>query len=212
MVTDGLSPITVLLFLGLLLGSLALLVGALAALLLKSALWARRFLLLEAAGLGVYAALYLLAALTSHDRSLDPGEEKHICEIDCHLAYTVVGVRPAKTWGDREANGTFYIVTVRVRFDSATISSSRPRTAPLTPNRRVVAIVDGQGHRYPAPVDALRRTLLPGEAYTTQFVIDVPTTATGLRLVLANDDWESRFLIGHENSWLHGKTTFRLGT
>jgi len=106
----------------------------------------------------------------------------------------------------------FYIITVRVRFDSATISSHRPRDASLTPNRRVVAILDGQGHRYPASADALRRPLIPGEEYTTQLVIDVPVTATGLRLVLANGDFETRFMIGHENAWLHGQTTFRLGT
>jgi len=212
MVTDGLTPLTFLLFVGLALGSVVVLGGALVALVLKQPLWARRLGWLEGAGLACYALLYLLASLTSHDRALGLGEEKHICEVDCHLAYEVVGVRPAKTWGDRVADGMFTIVTVRVRFDSATISSHRPRNASLTPNGRVVAIVDGQGHRYPAPADSLRRPLIPGEEYTTQFVVDVPTTATGLRLVLANGDWETRLIIGHENSWLHGKTTFRLGT
>ena len=212
MVTDGLTPLTFLLFAGLVFGSVVVLGGALVALLLKQPLWVRRLLWLEGAGLAAYTLLYLLASLISHNRTLDLGQEKHICEVDCHLAYEVVGVRPAKTWGDREAAGMFYIVTVRVRFDSATISSRRPRDASLTPNHRVVAILDGQGHRYPASADALRRPLIPGEEYTTQFVIDVPATATGLRLVLANGDWETRFMIGHENAWLHGQTTFRLGT
>ncbi len=34
--------------------------------------------------------------------------------------------------------------------------------------------------------------------------------ATDLRLILANHDLEAPFLIGHENSFFHGKTTFRL--
>lgn len=34
--------------------------------------------------------------------------------------------------------------------------------------------------------------------------------ATGLRLILRNADPETPFIIGHENSVLHGKTTFRL--
>jgi len=211
-VTDGLTPLTFLLFAGLVFGSVVVLGGALVALLLKQPLWVRRLLWLEGAGLAAYAVLYLLASLTSHSRTLDLGQEKHICEVDCHLAYEVVGVRPAKTWGDREAAGMFYIVTVRVRFDSATISARRPRNVSLTPNGRSVAIVDGQGRRYPGSAEALRRALVPGESYTTQFVIDVPATATGLRLVLANGDWETRFMIGHENGWLHGTTTFRLGT
>ena len=211
MVTDGLTPLTLLLFLGLVLGSIVALGGALVALILKQPLWTRRLLWLEAAGLAMYAALYLLASLTSHDRTLDLAQEKHICEVDCHLAYEVIGVRPAKTWEGREARGQFWIVTVRVRFDSATISARRPRNASLTPNGRTVAVVDGQGHRYTGSADDLRRPLLPGESYTTQFVIDVPTTATGLRFLLASGDWETKLMIGHENAWLHGKTTFRMG-
>jgi len=206
-----LTPLTLLLFLGLVLGSIVALGGALVALILKQPLWTRRLLWLEAAGLAVYAALYLLASLTSHDRTLDLAQEKHICEVDCHLAYEVIGVRPAKAWEGGEARGQFWIVTVRVRFDSATISAPRPRNASLTPNGRTVAVVDGEGHRYTGSADDLRRPLVPGESYTTQFVIDVPTTATGLRFFLASGDWETKLMIGHENAWLHGKTTFRMG-
>ena len=212
MVTDGLTPLTFLLFAGLVFGSVVVLGGALVAFLLKQPLWVRRLLWLEGAGLAAYAVLYLLASLTSHNRTLDLGQEKHICEVDCHLAYEVVGVRPAKTWEGREAHGQFWVVTVQVRFDSATISARRPRDVSLTPNGRSVAIVDGQGRRYPGSAEALRRALVPGESYTTQFVIDVPTTAAGLRFVLASGDWETRLMIGHENSWLHGKTTFRMGS
>jgi len=32
-----------------------------------------------------------------------------------------------------------------------------------------------------------------------------------VRLILRNDDFETHFIIGHENSFLHGKTTFALG-
>ena len=211
MVTDGLTPLTLLLFLGLVLGSIVALGGALVALILKQPLWTRRLLWVEATGLAVYATLYLLASLTSHDRTLDLAQEKHICEVDCHLAYEVIGVRPAKTWEGREARGQFWIVTVQVTFDSATISARRPRSLSLTPNGRYVAVVDGQGRRYAGSADALRRPLLPGESYTTQFVIDVPTTATGLRFFLASGDWETKLMIGHENAWLHGKTMFRMG-
>ena len=113
MVTDGLTPLTFLLFVGLALGSVVVLGGALVALALKQPLWARRLGWLEGAGLACYALLYLLAALTSHDRALGLGEEKHICEVDCHLAYAVTNVRRA---------GDSLVVTVSVRFDSLTIS------------------------------------------------------------------------------------------
>ena len=42
---------------------------------------------------------------------LGPGEEKHFCEVDCHLAYSVVGVQKTRTLGTaaapRAAQGTF---------------------------------------------------------------------------------------------------------
>ncbi|HEX4628670.1 MAG TPA: hypothetical protein VH137_07760, partial [Gemmatimonadales bacterium] len=110
------------------------------------------------------------------------------------------------------SRGTHYVVTVKVRFDKTTISPQRGM-APLTPNSRFVAIVDGQGRRYAAIGDGLRRALVPGESYTTDLLFDQPPTDTSnLRLMLASGDVETPFLIGHENSFFHGKTTFRLQT
>ena len=100
---------------------------------------------------------------------------------------------------------------MKVRFDETTISSHRGM-APLTPNSRYVAIVDGQGRRYEAPTDALQRQLVPGESYTTDLVFDLPPDASDLRLILANHDVETPFIIGHENSPLHKKTEFQLNT
>jgi hypothetical protein len=101
-------------------------------------------------------------------------------------------------------------VTVKVRFDEETISSRRSRTATLTPNRRYVALIDAQGRQYPGSTDGLRLPLIPGESYTTDIVFDVPATAQGLRLMLRNNDAETALIVGHENSLLHGKTTFAL--
>ncbi len=101
-------------------------------------------------------------------------------------------------------------MTVRVRFDEETISARRSRTATLTPNSRYVALVDAQGNQYQGSTDGLRRALAPGESYTTAIAFDVPAEAKGLRLVLRNNDPETAFIIGHENSPLHGKTTFAL--
>jgi len=52
--------------------------------------------------------------------------------------------------------------------------------------------------------------LRPGESYTTDFVFDVPKDARGLRLLITEDDPETRFVIGHENSLLHKKICFGL--
>jgi hypothetical protein len=210
MITDSLGPVSFGLFIIAVLGTLALGAGYVLALLLKKAVWARWILRLELGGLALYAVLFLLASFTSATRDLAVGEEKHICEVDCHLAYAVTDVKTARQWDGKTAQGTFYVVTVRVRFDSNTIASWRPRDVPVYPNGRTVALVDGQGRRYPAASDALNRQLLPGQEYTTAFVFDVPADVTNPRLILASGDWPTRFMIAHENAFLHGKVRFRL--
>jgi len=206
MITDGLNPFTVLLFVGAVLAGAALLVLYVIARVTKREPLARVTLRVLLGGTGVYVVIFLIASLTSRSRVLAVGEEKHICEIDCHLAYAV-----AATKSESLPNGMVrHTVTVKVRFDEGTISSRRPRDATLTPNSRYVALVDDAGHRYAGSTDGLKRKLIPGESYTTDIVFEVPADANGLRLVLRNNEPETAFIIGHENSLLHRKTTFAL--
>src|SRR6478609_1361127 len=69
-------------------------------------------LLVIAAG---YFAGMLIFSLASNDEVLARGQEKHFCELDCHLAYSVTNVVQTKTLGLAadaiSANGTFYLVT-----------------------------------------------------------------------------------------------------
>lgn len=206
MITDGLNPLTVLLFLGAVLGATTLIVVYIVARVTKRQPFARMTLRVLLGGVGLYLLLFLGASVFSHSRVLAIGQEKHICEIDCHLAYAV-----AATKSESLPTGMVrHTVTVKVRFDEATISSGRPRDATLTPNSRYVALVDNAGNRYAGSTDGLKRKLIPAESYTTDIVFDVPADAKDLRLVLRNNDFETAFIIGHENSLFHGKTTFRL--
>jgi hypothetical protein len=206
MVTDGLNPFAVLAFLGGVLVFVVLAVGYVLARITRRQPLAKAALVVGAVGAGAYALVLVIASVSSRDRVLAPGEEKHICEIDCHLAYSVGGVKsePVPSGGSR------YTVSVKVRFDDATVSSRRPKDAPLSPNSRYVALVDAAGNQYPGSTDGLKQRLIPGESYTTDIVFDVPAGATGARLVLRNNDVETHFLIGHENSIGHGTTTFAL--
>lgn len=206
MITDGLSPFTVLLFAGALLVGVALAALFVFARLTKRERLARISSRLLMGGAGVYLALIVVGSLTSRSRVLAPGEEKHICEIDCHLAYSVAAARSESLPGGLVR----HVVTVKVRFDEATISSRRSRTARLSPNRRYVALVDDAGNQYRGSTEGLSRQLIPGESYTTDIAFEVPMKATGLRLILRNADPETLVIIGHENSLLHRKTTFRL--
>jgi len=207
MVTDGLNPFTLLGFLGAVVGGGAIAAAYVAARIAGRAPLAKLALIVGGVGAGAYVLLFAIASFTSRVRVLAPGEEKHICEIDCHLAYSVAGVKT-----EPGPNGTTrYTVAVKVRFDEETISNRRPRDLSLSPNSRYVALVDAAGTSYPGSTEGLKRRLVPGESYTTDIVFDVPTGAADLRLVLRSAGFETPFLIGHENSFGHGKTTFALG-
>jgi hypothetical protein len=210
MITDSLGPISFGLFIVAVLGTLAAGAAFVLAVLLKKPEWARVIAWVEAGGLALYAGLFLITSLASRTEELAVGTEKHICEVDCHLAYSVAGVKTVKVWGGRTAQGMFYVITVRVRFDSGTIASWRPRDLPLTPNGRSVSLIDAQGRRYPATPKALDRQLLPGQEYTTDFIFDVPADAGTPRLELESGDWPTHLMIAHENAFLHGKVLFRL--
>jgi hypothetical protein len=83
--------------------------------------WLTRF---TTAGLAVwfifYAAMLLGFSLTSNEKVLAAGEAKAYCGfyLDCHMHTAVTGVRTAKTIGDKQANGLFYIANVKAFSDA----------------------------------------------------------------------------------------------
>jgi hypothetical protein len=205
-ITDGLNPFTVLLFVGAVLTAFALAAIYAFARITKRERLARISSRALLGGVGLYLVFILAGSLTSRSRVLAPGEEKHICEIDCHLAYSVAAAKAESVGGGLVR----HVVTVKVRFDEETISARRSRTAPLSPNKRYVALIDDAGHEYSGSPDGLMRPLIPGESYTTDIAFEVPQKATGLRLVLRNADLETRLIVGHENSILHRSVWFGL--
>ncbi len=184
--------------------------------------------LLVALGICVaYAGVLVIFSLASAEKALARGAEKHFCEIDCHLAYSVADVRQTKTLGPpaqvATAQGVFYVVTVKTRFDEQTTSAQRG-DGQLTPNSRIATVLDAQGREYtvsPAGQRALELSagtgmpfttpLRPGESYTTQLVFDLPADAPAPRLLIHEGETITHFIIGHENSPLHKKTEFQLG-
>ena len=154
----------------------------------------------------VYFALLLSFSVASHETALTHGQEKYFCEIDCHLAYSVLD---AHTQPDGRL-----VVTVRTRFDETTTSPNRPKDAPLTPSAREARLIDSNGREY-APVSTAGTPLLtplrPSGYYTTELEFNLPKDATGLRLLISTiPQWPDKIVIGDENSWLHKKTYFAL--
>jgi hypothetical protein len=181
-------------------------------------------------GLGLYLVLLLAFSLMSREKVLAFGEEKHFCEVDCHLAYSVTNIRETKTLGVQEneatAQGIFYVVTIKTRFDETTISRTRGNGL-LTPNSRVVTILDEEGNSYSPSREGQRALdgsqpgggggstpldtpLRPGQSYTTDLVFDLPANIKNPELLMREGEFITHFIIGHENSFWHGKTKFRL--
>jgi hypothetical protein len=166
-------------------------------------------LLIVACGAFVYFGLLFGFSLGSRDHLLTQGQEKYFCEIDCHLAYSVTGVKaePASAF-------TRYLITLRTRFDETTTSPQRPKNAPLSPSPRTVQLIDSHGAIYSPESLAgtpLTKPLIPGQSYTTELSFRIPPDARDLRLlVTTTPQWPDHVVIGDENSWLHRKTYFSL--
>ena len=175
---------------------------------------------------GAYLAAILIFSLASHETLLARGEEKHFCEIDCHLAYSVANTRQSKTLGNSPnqstAQGTYTVVTIKTRFDENTISPRRGDSL-LYPNSRSLTLVDERGNKYSPSTEGQRvlettqssgtpltTPLRPGESYTTEVVFDLPADTKASTLLINEGELVTHFVIGHENSPLHKKTGFQL--
>jgi hypothetical protein len=162
-----------------------------------------------------YLAAILVFSLASHENVLARGQEKHFCELDCHLAYSIVATRQAKQLDGPKpltAQGQFTIITIKTRFDESTISPDRGNGL-LYPNGRVLTLIDDSGKNYlPVTQTGTPMTLPlgPGETYTTDVAFDLPAGAKPTTLLVNEGAWDTRFVIGHENSPFHKKTRFQV--
>lgn len=170
-----------------------------------------------------YVLLLVGFSVFSHERTLARGQEKYFCELDCHIAYSVQNVERVKQIGDSVANGEYYIVTIRSRFDETTTAPWRPRDVALKPDPLNFSLVDTHGDSVPpsqvgqkargalhVTSPDLFRPLRPGESTETTFVFDAPPGMHSPRLLASILEFPSPVLIGDETSPLHKKTYFSL--
>jgi hypothetical protein len=220
------APLGALLLLGT--GLLLLIVGLAFgySVIMKKSVLTKFALLTMAVVAGFYLALLLIFSFASSDRVLARGAEKHFCEIDCHLAYSIAEVRQTKTLGEAPnqvtATGMFRLVTIKTRFDETTIGRNRGDRL-LYPNSRVVTVSDENGKEYFPSATAqsmLEKTqtagtamtipLRPTETYSTTIAFDLPPDIKNPTLWIREGELLTRFVIGHENSFLHKKTRFQI--
>jgi hypothetical protein len=205
------APLAVISFLAAIAGFVLALASAAIAWFARKPKFARNCLLAVSAGAAVYLVLLLGFSLASHPQLLARSQEKYFCEIDCHLAYSLLDVKT-----EPSAASAHYLVTIRTRFDETTTSPSRPKDATLTPSPRTILLLDSAGHQY-APIATQGTPLLtplkPSDSYTTELTFDLPPTADpkSLRLLITTTPaWPDHIVIGDENSLLHHKIYFAL--
>jgi hypothetical protein len=220
------APVGVLVFLGTGFVIFVLGAGLIYSIIRKKFLLTRVTLVGMAAIVGVYLIIMLGFSFASNEKVLARGQEKHFCEIDCHLAYSITDVRQTKTLGEATgqvaAGGMFSLITIKTRFDETTTSLNRENGL-LYPNSRVVAVIDEGGKKYfPSPEGqhALERSqaagrpltdpLRPGDTYLTTLVFDLPPDIRNPTLMVREGELVTHFVIGHENSPLHKKTRFQI--
>jgi hypothetical protein len=210
------APIGVLALLGtglLILVAALTLVGSLVA---RKFRFARFVLIAMLVIAGIYVGAILAFSLAGREKVLARGEEKHFCEIDCHLAYSITNMRQTRTLGDapnqETAKGLYTVVTIKTRFDETTIASWRGNGL-LYPNSRVLTLFDERGNKH-APTSQsgspLTAPLRPAESYATDIAFDLPPDVKPTMLLINEGEWETHLVIGHENSPLHKKVTFQL--
>jgi hypothetical protein len=157
----------------------------------------------------LYGSTVVAFSFASHYRLLARGQEKHFCELDCHLAYSILNVVPAAVSPDGRQPVT---VTIKTRFDETTISPARGNGL-LYPNPRTLTLYDDRGNRYAPQSESgtsLTTPLRPGESYTTDVLFNLPTGVKPARLLVNESDWITHAVIGHENSPFHKKVEFQL--
>ena len=154
-----LAPVGVLAFLGT--GFVMVVAGLVLihALLTRRTGRAKLFLLAIVLSAGIYFGAMLIFSFASSETALARGQEKHFCEIDCHLAYSVVDVNQSKTLGNPPnqitAAGMYNALTIKTRFDETTISAHRGNGL-LYPNSRVLTVIDAEGRKYFPATEAQR--------------------------------------------------------
>jgi hypothetical protein len=158
----------------------------------------------------VYGGALLLFSVASNQVLLSKGQEKYFCELDCHLAYSIIsaGFEP----DPQIAGDTRYVVELQTRFDPTTIGPHRGNGA-LAPSPRDVVLMDHGREIRPAEVEgpSLVTPLRPGDSYRTKLIFEVQATGVHPFLWLhTRADAPEWLMIGNEVSPLHRKVLFQL--
>ena len=163
---------------------------------------------------GVYAVLLVTISLFSAEKTLSLNEPKAFCGfyLDCHIRAAVTDVRKTKTFGNKTADGEFYVVRVKIFSDA--------RRAELGLHAPELEVVDADERRFKRLADLENPetswdTKVPASGmFEKETVFDLPENVSNPRLDIAEgievDKVFEMFLIGDEDSLWHKCSLFKL--
>ena len=187
---------------------------------LHESAWLKKFVV---GGVAIWFAFYLAmligTSLLSTERTIAVGDTdgKAFCGfyLDCHLHTAVLSVTRAKTIGNKNASGEFYVVTVKIFSDA--------RAATLGLLTVDAHVVDAGGKIYSRDIDAedllppqpdFEEKIGPDESFEKLIVFDMPADAADPRLDIREgygiDHVIEAVLIGDEDSMFHARNYFAL--
>jgi hypothetical protein len=181
---------------------------------LKQAWLAKFTLSATVVWIGFYFASLLTISLTSKEETLFLNETKPFCGfyLDCHLHAAVTNVQKTKNYKDRNANGEFYVVRVKISSDAkrAELNLWRPKFEVLDlANNRFEPIPELENPEIP-----LERKISAGGAFEKEIVFDLPINVQSPRLDISEeisvDKTIEALLIDDEDSILHKRALFKL--
>lgn len=164
--------------------------------------------------LAIYAVLLVTVSLMSKEETLALNEPKEFCGFyfDCHLHAAVTKVRKTKTIGERQANGEFYVVTVKIFSDA--------RRAELGLHAPKFTVLDAQDRRFERVQDLtisgdpFEQKVPAGGSFEGEVIFDLPIDAQNPRLDISEgvgiDKALEAVLIGDEDSLWHKRKLFKL--
>lgn len=183
--------------------------------------WLRNFVL---GGVAVwfvfYAAMLFGFSLLSTEKRLAANEPKQYCGfyLDCHMHTAVTGVRTARQVGDKQANGEFYIVKVKVFSDarnpSITLHLIEPKAEVIDAVNRIYKRNTDIEQMLPTGPVRLDQDIKNSQTIEKEIVFDLPPDVQDPRLDMTEgygiDKIIEAVLVDDEDSILHKRNYFKL--
>lgn len=172
-----------------------------------------------AAGLWLiaYSSALLVVSLSSEDVELGVGEAKSYCGayLDCHMHTALEAVRKTKSIEGRQAEGQFYVATVKVFSDAKKARLGLHGVdAHVIADGNQVFERDFETEYLLGRQPEFETRILPSEAFSRKIVFDLPEDVERPLLVIREGGVLTTLLegvlIGDEDSFFHGRKRFAL--